>query len=191
MVNITTFQREALAAFRGKIVSWVGDGDGPGMFGDISDIEKKLKDLAEIGRYVIVDFTSTSHFDNFSAVYGRSDCLYVAWYENENRFMNGVSSHYLKFRPTRMMIYSDKDPRMNHIVIETSSIEPLSRGDDVLEVDTTGIQNIIDYGRELKPLKSGEQCHVFAVMCKPGRVVLHPKGSIIAREERECYFRDR
>lgn len=189
MKSAKQFQLEAMLAFREKVVEWTRNSEGPVMFPDILDIERKLSDLAQIGRYVIVDFTETSHFDNFSRVYRSGDCLYIAWYENENRFMNGKGSSYLKFRPSRMMVNSNPELRRNHIVIETLAIDQLPRNDDVTAQDDEGMQRVIDFGRELKPLEIGEYCHVFAVMCTPGRVVLHPKGSMLSEEYRGHYFK--
>lgn len=196
MVSVREFQREALEAFREKVVSHVGDKiEGPVMFNDISEIERILADLAEIGRYVIVDFTAERHFDNFSAVYRKGDFLYIAWYESEARFedepnsADRVNSRYLKFRPRRMMINASPESRRNHIVIETDRIQQLPVTKHSTHLDADYMQVLIDQeGKELRPLRPGEIYHAFTVICRPGRVVLHPKGSMLATEYGSHYF---
>ncbi len=185
------FQRMALGEFRRKVISWSGDGNvGPAIIDDISDICRIISDLASIGRYVIVDYTSSSSFDNFSACYKKGDYLYIAWYEAADRFKVGFKhSRYLKFKPAKMLINAMEEPRLNHIVIDTNPIQQIVGSEVIERADEDGIQNIVDTkGEELKNLAPGEISHVFDVVCMAGRIVLHPKGSILSREKRDYYF---
>ncbi len=192
-VSSAEFQRRALQEFRGKVISWSGDGNvGPISIDNISDIERIINDLVPIGRYVIVDYAESHNFDNFSACYRKGDCLYIAWYENADRLHTGERhSHYLKFRPARMLINAIEEPRLNHIVIDTDPIKPRKKSENINNPDAYGIQCIIyPHGSELKPFAPGEICHVFDVICNPGRILLHPKGSIFTQEKRGYYFVD-
>ncbi len=191
--NTEEVQREALIEFRKRVVSWCGEENlGPVLIDNISDMERIIKDLSSIGRYVIVDFTDTYGFDRFSMCYRKNEHLYVAWYERSDRLGTGeIHSQYLKFKPTKMLINAAENPRLNHIVIDTAEICPAPKSKYTENPDEYGIQEIIDpEGRELRRFEGGEICHVFNVVCNPGRVVMHPKGSLFASELRGYYFRE-
>src|SRR3989344_6898900 len=190
--NPEEFQREALREFRRRVVSWCGEENlGPVSIDHISDMERIIKDLSSIGRYVIVDFTEMQCFDNFSACYQKDGFLYIAWYERSDRLSTSdVHSHYLKFKPAKMFINAAENPRLNHIVIDTAEITPTPKSKYAENPDEYGIQEIIDpRGRELRHFEGGEICHVFDVVCNAGRIVMHPKGSVFAHEKRDYYFR--
>ncbi len=185
------FQETALTFFRRRIASWIGySADRPVVINDVSEIEKILADFSGIGEYTIVDFTEAAHFDNFSAVRRKGENLYVAWYEDQDRFQEGRHSHYLKFKPKSLVFYPDQDLAMNHLVVETDELNPLPKSEYITEPDEYGMQTLMDVkGEELRNLSSNERYHLFLVMCRPGRIVLHPKGSELVDRLRGVYHR--
>lgn len=193
MVAKPDFQRRALEAFRSRIVRRFGTLEDVAVVEDISRIEVLLSKLVQIGQYVIVDFTAERSFDGIEAVYRKDEFLYIAWYEHGRKRAVG-DSYYLKFKPGKMIVSSSEDLKRNYAIIETVQIEPIKPQSSQLLVsnpDEDGIQRLVDSkGIELRELNSGELYHFYTIMCRPGRIVVHPKGSVIATEQREYFFRN-
>ena len=192
MVAKPDFQRKALESFRSKIVRRFGTIEDVVVVEDIPRIEVLLSELVSIGQYVILAFTAERSFDGMEAVYRKDEFLYIAWYEHGRKKGTG-DSYYLKFKPRKMIVSSSQDLRRNYAVIETAQIEPIKLQSSELLVsnpDEDGVQRLVDdKGTELKELSSGELYHFYTIMCKPGRIVVHPKGSIIATEQRDYFFK--
>ncbi len=194
-MSLYAFQNECLDAFANAMEEVGTTSASKVKVHSISDMEKILRHFAKkIGRGTIVDFTETAHFDNFCNAYGniKKNELFIAWYEAEDRFMEGaINCHYLAFSAAEMVLYAHKDKRKSHILLKALPLLQYPESELASSVQSDGIQTVIDKkGKEVRPLQGNEQYHVLARLCKEGHIVLHPKGSVFTREERSAYFRN-
>ncbi len=188
MSELTRFQEEAVLEFRKKLIEIFSAEERKGVVNDKQGIKKTLEYLSGIGRYLIVDYTPSASLDRFSAVYKFEDILSLAWYESIGPKSDGTN-WYLRFNPEKMVVNIDDDPRWCHLVIQTKPIPELPKSSFISVPDVYGLQKIVDRtGSYVRHLQKGEREHTLMVMCDPGRVVIHPKGSVLTDKYRSHYF---
>lgn len=180
---------ESLNAF-GDLAILIANVQDPSykIINEISQMEKIIRNFCEIGEHIIVEFSNSMHFDSLAGIYRKNDFLYIPKY-SEKQVTEHYSSKFLKFAPEKMLINVSENPEYNYVVIQTKGIRNVQGNNIECE---EGIKQITDLkGNELKPLKNKEIYHIFLAMYKPGRVLLHPRGSIFTTTEKGYYFRKR
>ena len=180
------FQKKCIEDFRKKFQEWDIFKEEPisiVKLKDLEDIVEKLEDLAEIGNEVIVDFGEIASFDNFKRIYSIKNLLYIAWYENEDRFMNGIYATYLRLSPKEMFIYGDKfAPEKNVIIIRSNKIT--TRLPNSAYIDSE--ERFIDLQGKISPTKRPS---VITTLCEENMYALfHPKGSIYTDDTEKDVF---
>jgi len=119
------------------------------------DIFLVLKDLKEIGEYVIVDI-GPANFDKFKDAEIENGLIKIVWYEEFDSQEN-KKKDYVEFRPQKLLFYHDALRRDNNLIaIKARDVKIVSSCEDKPTYED-------NFGEEL--------------------ILLHPKGSIYAIDQ--------